>query len=57
MLRKMGVGIIGVGFIGERHAKTMYELECEDLVAVADINANRSKEIALKYGGEPYTNY
>lgn len=46
---KIKVAVIGVGFFGERHAKTYAELPETELVAVVDANLDRAKEIAGKY--------
>lgn len=53
----MGVGIIGVGFIGEYHAKTLFDLECAELLAVADIDTKQSRNVGTKFGVDYYTDY
>jgi UDP-N-acetylglucosamine 3-dehydrogenase len=50
------VGVIGLGEIGQHHARIYSQLGCE-LVGVADINAERAKEIGKKYDTEYYTDY
>lgn len=44
------VGIIGTGFWGANHARVVSELEGATLTAVCDINLERAKNIAKRYG-------
>lgn len=52
------VGVIGIGTMGQHHARVYSspELGCE-LVAVADVNLGKAREIGNKYGVKTYTNY
>ncbi len=46
-MRKLGVGVLGVGEMGRRHAENLRRLVPEArLLAVADIAAARAKEVA-----------
>jgi inositol 2-dehydrogenase len=46
-MRKLGVGVLGVGEMGKRHAENLRRLVPEArLVAVADVAAGRAKEVA-----------
>jgi inositol 2-dehydrogenase len=46
-MRKLGIGILGVGEMGKRHAENMRRLVPEArLVAIADVAAQRAKQIA-----------
>jgi inositol 2-dehydrogenase len=46
-MRKLGVGVLGVGEMGKRHAENLRRLVPEArLVAVADVAARRAKEVA-----------
>ena len=46
-MRKLGVGVLGVGEMGRRHAENLRRLVPRArLVAVADVAANRAKEVA-----------
>jgi len=54
---KIGVGVIGVGFIGEVHARAFSELDSSRLVAVADIDEGRARDVASKFGAEAYGDY
>jgi inositol 2-dehydrogenase len=46
-MRKLGVGVLGVGEMGKRHAENLRRLVPEArLVAVADVAAQRAKDVA-----------
>jgi inositol 2-dehydrogenase len=48
-MRKLGVGVLGVGGMGQRHAENLRRLvPAASLVAVADVAANRAKEVAAE---------
>jgi len=51
------VGVIGVGYLGQHHARIFSELENVRLVGVVDIDEKRAEEIAQKYGCEPYIDF
>ena len=54
------VGVVGVGMMGQHHARVYSELAKEgkvELVGVADANFERAKEIARKFGTIPYADY
>lgn len=44
------VGIIGTGFWGANHARVISELDGAVLTAICDINVERAKNIAKRYG-------
>ena len=46
----LAVGVIGVGAMGEHHARVYDELRGCQLVGVADDDESRAKEIAMEYG-------
>lgn len=56
MLEKLNVGVIGVGFIGELHARIYSEINNTNLVAVVDINEQKGREIAGRYNCSYYPN-
>lgn len=56
-MNKVRVGIIGVGFMGLIHAKICKELYSTELVAVADSNENRLKDICAKLNVKGYLDY
>ena len=47
---KLKVGVIGVGHLGEYHVQKYRALSKTDLIGVVDINQDRAREIALRYG-------
>lgn len=51
------MGVIGVGYLGQHHARIYSELDGVELVAVSDIDGSRSAEIATLYRCESFTNY
>jgi len=44
------IGVIGVGYLGQHHARIFAGLEDVELVGVSDANRARSEEIAATYG-------
>ncbi len=57
MYRSLRAGVIGVGTFGSMHARVYAEMESADLVAVADIQAERTQHFASQYGARGYTDY
>ena len=55
--QKLRVGVIGLGFMGELHARVHHELSIVELVAVADIDGTRGALIAERRGAEFTTDY
>lgn len=51
------MGVIGVGYLGQHHARIYSELTDADLVAVADTDSARAAHIAGKYGCRHYVRY
>ena len=49
MSDRLRVGVIGVGQLGQWHARIYSELESAELVGVYDVDGNRAEEIARKY--------
>jgi len=56
-MKKVRIGIIGVGGMGQGYAETMKRIEEAELVAVCDCNENRAKEVAQKHGVECFVDY
>lgn len=56
-MKKIRVGIIGVGYLGEHHARIYSQLDGVELVGVADVNKKRAEDIAEKTSTVPYYNY
>jgi predicted dehydrogenase len=51
------VGVIGVGYLGQHHARIYAELDDVRMVAVADTDGERAGKVAVKYGCKAYTDY
>ena len=56
-MRKLRVGVIGVGYFGQFHAEKYHRLPEVELVGVADINSSRSRQIARRFNTSAYYNY
>lgn len=56
-MRKLKVGVIGLGFIGGLHARIWAESDIAELVAVADVNGAAAAGVAAQYGCRSYTDY
>jgi len=50
------VGVVGLGAMGQQHARLYSQLDCE-LVGVVDAYADRAKEIGDKYSTKYYSDY
>ena len=55
MTRRLKVGVIGVGSLGQHHARIYSELDCVELVGVYDVNPERAAEIAQKCHTTPFS--
>lgn len=51
------VGVIGVGYLGQHHARIYSEIEEAELIAVVDIDKKKADTLAEKYRCESYTDY
>ena len=49
------IAVIGVGHLGQHHARLLAGLDNVELAGVVDINASRAQEIAEKYGARTFT--
>ncbi len=54
-MREISVAIIGAGFWGKNHARVLKEMPGVNLTYVCDMDINRAKELALRYGIPKYT--
>jgi predicted dehydrogenase len=52
---KLRVAVIGVGHLGQHHARILAAMDGVDLVGVADIRPGRAQEIAARHGTTPFT--
>lgn len=53
----LNVGVIGVGYLGQHHARIFAELQDVSLAAVADTDIDRAKQIAERYGCRAFSDY
>jgi predicted dehydrogenase len=51
-MKKLRVGVVGVGHIGSNHTRIYSELPNAELIAIFDINPTRADEIGRKYKAE-----
>ncbi|HTM10698.1 MAG TPA: Gfo/Idh/MocA family oxidoreductase [Verrucomicrobiae bacterium] len=54
---KIPVGVVGVGYLGKFHAEKYARSSKAELVAVADIDAARARDVAAALGAEAVTDY
>jgi predicted dehydrogenase len=54
---KIKVGVIGVGHMGEYHVQKYKALPTVDLVGIVDVNSERAKEIAHRYGTKAFNDH
>lgn len=50
------VGVIGVGYLGQHHARIYSELDNVHLAGIFDIDEKRAQDIAQSYRAVPYSN-
>ena len=56
-MKKLRLGVVGVGYLGELHAQKYASMEDIDLVGLADINFKRAQEVARKYNTKAYNSH
>lgn len=56
-MEKLRLGVVGIGYIGELHARKYSCMKDVDLVGVADIDFKRAREMARKYNTNAYKSY
>jgi predicted dehydrogenase len=49
-MKKLRVGVVGVGHIGSNHARLYSQIDCVDFAAVYDVDLARANWIAKKFG-------
>jgi len=54
---QLGMGVIGIGFMGSLHARVYSELPNTRLVAIADVNKDRLTETSERLGVPGYVDY
>ena len=53
-MAKLNIAVVGVGNLGQHHARIYAGLKKCNLVGVVDINRKRAQQIARQYNTEPY---
>ncbi len=56
-MKKLKIGVIGVGYLGKFHAEKYSANKNVQLVGIADINSEAAFETAEKYNTKAYVNY
>lgn len=56
-MEKLRAAVIGVGYFGRFHAHKFAALEATDLVAVADVDAQRARQVAAETGARAVRDY
>lgn len=56
-MRMIRVGVIGVGAMGQHHARVYSAMNGVKFVGVSDLDEKRSKDIASKYNIDSYSDY
>lgn len=51
------VGVVGVGYLGQHHARVYSEIPGVELVGVVDVNRERAREVAHRYSTKPFFDY
>jgi predicted dehydrogenase len=52
---RLRMAVIGVGSLGQHHARILAVMPHAELVGVADIKPDRAREVAAQYGAVPYS--
>jgi len=56
-MKKIRVGVVGVGYLGKFHAQKYAQMEDVELVGVVDTNPSQAEEIARHYDTQAYTHH
>ena len=56
-MERIKVGVVGVGYLGDHHARVYSEIPSVELVGVADTDRKRAEEVAQKFNTTPYVDY
>jgi predicted dehydrogenase len=56
-MKKVRVGVIGVGYVGELHAQKYAAMQDVELVGVADTDFVRAQEVARRYNATAYSSH
>lgn len=53
-MRKVGVGVIGTGFVAPAHIEAVRRLGCAEVIAISGRNLEKTKRVAREWGIEKY---
>lgn len=56
-MEKPRVGVVGVGYLGQHHARIYSELKNAELAGVVDVDFDRAKEIAKKFKTQAFKSH
>jgi len=56
-MRPVRMGVIGLGHLGQHHARILSRLDSVELTAIVDIDHDRAQEIGRRTGARPYADY
>ncbi len=56
-MKKIKVGVVGVGYFGQFHAEKYAKIEGVELVGGVDINTSRARDIAKRYRTQPFDHH
>jgi predicted dehydrogenase len=56
-MKKIRVGVVGVGYLGKFHAEKYAQMPAVELVGVVDINASQAKEIAAQFDTNAFSRH
>jgi predicted dehydrogenase len=57
MMKKLRVGVVGVGYLGQFHAEKYSKMSDVELVGIVDINKSRAEAVARKLNTTIYTEH
>ena len=56
-MKRIGIGIIGAGYMGQTHAKTYTNLNSTKIIGIADIDFSKAKDLANKHHCKAFKDY
>jgi predicted dehydrogenase len=56
-VKKLRVGVVGVGYFGQFHAEKYSKIKEAELVGVVDLDPSRAREMARRYGTKPFEHH
>lgn len=56
-MNKIKVGVVGVGYLGQHHARIYSTMPEVELVGVVDVDAEKAKAIGVQTGCRPYVDF